>query len=382
MAQALLSSWRRRIKSVDYDELLSYQTVKYVKIKEKKLGILHYSLELGIFLYIVIYTIVYQQRYLLSEAPYGSVRATMREPSAWIPANTLPYCLQNQTTVNNFTNYNCTYMRGTDVTFPPGLIDSIFISTRVKDTFYSVSPNCTNDLFDFQCAPSTTPSSTLRYYIAGIEKFTLYMEHAVFGRQNQILVSNFQCDGTLIFRNGTKQTMSFNDPSRTGDIIDVTTLINSAGVNSLNDASGVGSSYRYDGLLIVSVISYQNYVTKPTSYYYTYENYAMPLQDVLTMQPSVNVPGGTMQRNWYGVRVLFMVVGSIGLFDFLTLLTSLVSGFVLIKLASVVVDILLLYALPAKRVYSRHKYELAEEEKKEDSPLADDFAANHHKGKI
>jgi len=350
-----------KFNNLDLDDLLSYQTVKYVTIKERKLGMIHHALQIIIFAYIVLYTIIYQQRYLLLEPPYGSIRATVKEPPKWIPAVTLPYCYQNQTTYNGFENYNCTYMRGSDITYPPGQVDSIFVSTRFKDTYYNQSSNCTDpeSATNIECAPPETPSLTTRYYIAGLEDYTLYMEHAIFGRQNQILVANFDCDGKYLLRNGSKNTIDFNY-ARTGDILDMETILNSADISSLDDASGLGSSYRYDGVLLVTVITYTNYVTEPKKFKYTYQSYVMPKQDVISMQPSQDVPGGTMQRNWYGVRIIFMVVGSIGYFDFPTLLTSLVNGFVLIKLATVVVDMLLLYILPAKRLYAKHKFELPE----------------------
>jgi len=347
-----------KLQAMDLDELFSYQTVKYVTIKDRKLGIIHHILQIVIFAYIVLYTIIYEQRYLLLEPPYGSIRATVKEPPKWIPAETLPYCYQNQTEHNNFQNYNCTYMRGTDIAYPPGQIESIFVSTRFKDTYYTQSSNCTNpeSATTLECAPPETPSHTSRFYIAGIEKYTLYMEHAIFGRQNEILVANFDCDGEFMLRNGTKNPINFNY-NRTGDIVDMQTIINAADIPSLDDPSGLGNSYRYDGVLIVAVITYTNYVTEPKKFKYTYQFYLMPKQDVISMQPSQVVPGGTMQRNWYGVHVIFMVVGSIGYFDFPTLLTSLVSGLVLIKLATVVVDMMLLYVLPAKQIYTKHKYE-------------------------
>jgi len=356
-----------KVKALDFDEILSYTTVKYVKIKDKKVGLIHHSLEFVIFLYIVLYTIIYEQRYLKSETPYGSIRSTIREPLEWTPAHTLPYCLQNQTKYENFTNYNCTYMRGSDVVYPPGQIDSIFVSTRVKDTFYTLPSNCTGDedMFSLECAPPKTPSKTLRYYIAGIDDYTIYMEHAIFGRENQILVSNFECEGKLILRNTSKAkgSFEFHDPTRTGDILPIKSLLEAATVPSLDAPSGLGGSYRYDGVLLVAVVTYTNYVTRPSKFHYTYELFSIPKQDVVSMQPTEAVRDGlTMQRNWYGVRILFLVVGSIGAFDFPTLLTSLVSGLVLIKLATVAVDMMLLYILPDKRMYTKHKFELAKEQ--------------------
>jgi len=43
--------------------------------------------------------------------------------------------------------------------------------------------------------------------------------------------------------------------------------------------------------------------------------------------------------------------GTIGVFDFPTLLTSIVNGLVLLKVASVIVDLMLLYVMPEKSLY-------------------------------
>jgi len=187
------------------------------------------------------------------------------------------------------------------------------------------------------------------------------MEHAIFGRLNHIVVANGECEGKLIFRNGTKNTINIPPSNRTGDIFPISTMLNAANINSLNDPSGSGSSFRYDGALIVVVITYTNYVAKPSKLHYTYKLYEIPKQDVVSFQPSQQESvNATVQRNWYGIRFVFLVVGQIGVFDFPTLLTSLVNGTVLIKLATVMVDMLILYIMPEKQHYSKHKFETAD----------------------
>ena len=37
----------------------------------------------------------------------------------------------------------------------------------------------------------------------------------------------------------------------------------------------MGSSYRYDGVLIVAVVTYKNYITKPTQLHYTYDPHSL-----------------------------------------------------------------------------------------------------------
>jgi len=320
---------------------------------------------LGIFLYIIIYTIIIQQRYLRSEAPYGTIRATVKQAASWTPAETLPYCGQNNATYKGFTNYNCTYLLGVDLTYPPADTDSIFVATRIKDTLTKLpEPNCTMTPLTIGCAPNITNAASNRYYTAGIESYTIYMEHAVFGRENSILLDNTQCHGELHFRNNSKQTIKFTDPARGGDIIDLQTILNAADVSSLDILSGVagGTPLRYDGTLIVAVVNYQNSAQNSDTFTYTYELYHIPGLNVLAMQPSVELPDGTItQRTWYGVKIIFLVVGAIGYFDFPTLLQAVVAGLVLVKVASTIVDLLILYVLPDKVLYSKHIFEVTED---------------------
>lgn len=73
------------------------------------------------------------------------------------------------------------------------------------------------------------------------------MEHAVFGRQNKIAFSNFDCKGEFSLRNGSGAIVfddvcndydpiiaNLSQPKRTGDILDMKTVLNGAGLSSLD----------------------------------------------------------------------------------------------------------------------------------------------------
>jgi hypothetical protein len=94
---------------VDWDSLLSYKTVKIISIRDSKLiyiqsssytdlyskidfhsyciyfsdierlGLLHYFFMFLIFVYVVGWTIVWQKRYLITAAPIGSIRLSLKE---------------------------------------------------------------------------------------------------------------------------------------------------------------------------------------------------------------------------------------------------------------------------------------------------------------
>eukprot|EP01111_Echinosteliopsis_oligospora_P005751 TRINITY_DN1938_c0_g1_i2.p1 TRINITY_DN1938_c0_g1~~TRINITY_DN1938_c0_g1_i2.p1 ORF type:complete len:135 (+),score=23.15 TRINITY_DN1938_c0_g1_i2:111-515(+) len=84
--------------AMDWDAMLEYKTVKIVVIRDRRLGIIHYAVMLLILIYVVVYTIVFEGGYLKTEPPFGSARATLRQPDTLTSETVLPYCLQNSPT--------------------------------------------------------------------------------------------------------------------------------------------------------------------------------------------------------------------------------------------------------------------------------------------
>lgn len=357
--------------ALDWDTLLSYSTIKIVKIYDRRLGIIHYIFQLLILVYIVVYSLVLQQRYLRSEQPYGSVRSTLREPNATaLPDSTeLPYCLQNQrrqvNSEGNFSNYNCIFGLGNDVTFPPAPTNSIYATTRIKDTTLKVPDNCTVTTplkpLSKACIP-VTASTSQSYYVANIEDFTVFLEHAVYGQINNIAVTNNGLKGELYYQ-GREQPDELSGP-RAGDILTLRTVLEAAGIKSLDAPSGVagGNTYRYDGIELVVIITYSNRASEPSLLKYRYDISVIPGVDSAAFDPSQIVDSTTMVTSArHGIKLIYIIAGSIGVFDFQTLLVNIVSSVVLLKAATTVVDILMEYVMPDKDKYKSHKYEESED---------------------
>lgn len=76
--------------------MLTYQTVKYVRVRDARLGAMYYFFLFCTFAYVVVYVIVYNQRYMLFEAPTGTARLNVMAPSKVYRASGgagLPYCV-------------------------------------------------------------------------------------------------------------------------------------------------------------------------------------------------------------------------------------------------------------------------------------------------
>jgi hypothetical protein len=55
------------------DNLLSYKTVKIVEIHNWKLGLLHYAIQLGIVIYIILWVIVFKKGYQGESGLVGTI---------------------------------------------------------------------------------------------------------------------------------------------------------------------------------------------------------------------------------------------------------------------------------------------------------------------
>jgi len=333
------------------------------------LGILHYSFIVGIFIYIIGINIIYDQRYLKTEVPFGSVRATLQEPTTFKTPNQLPYCPQYQSSIQynstlSFQNFECIYALGVDVTYPTAQRGSLFGTTRLKTTLYPPPPaNCTVPPTDPACL--TAPGNVTRYWIADIEDFTVFIEHAVYGQLTGVAARNIDCKGEVFSSSGDRLLLL--DSNRTSDIFTISQLLSFAKLPSLDVPSQLvnsANSMRYDGCFILVIITYSNRQSATDSYQlkYNYQFVSLPGLDVVQFAPtSTDAFGNTVENDRHGVNFVFLVTGTVGEFDFPQLLTSLVNGFVLTKFASVIVDLLLLYVLPQRNEYKTHKIEITEE---------------------
>jgi len=68
-------------------------------------------------------------------------------------------------------------------------------------------------------------------------------------------------------------------------------------------------------------------------------------------------PSTYTDYNRHGVRLIFETEGTVGTFDFQTLLINLIAGAALVSLATVAVDLIALYVLPQKTTYREYMLE-------------------------
>jgi len=354
---------------VDWDNILSYATVKIVRIKEKRLGLIHYGLLLVILIYIVIVTILIQKRYLLTEQPIGTVRTSLLAPENRTPpanrtaATLLPYCIQNSSTYeyNNiiYPNYECYYWDEEFVLYPDVEESDVFVTTRVTITNEQLPDNCS--FTEPTCVYNDTSSEII--YIDDPESFTILFDHTFYASTLGIQKNAAQIPGSFLNFNGATVN-NLTSPNTVGqkqsDILEVGTILQAAGVN-LDTTSETNSNItkRYDGIVMFLFITYTNTDTlNQGNYHYTIQPSVIHDTKFKITQPiyALNI-ANRVTWDRHGIRLVIIQSGQIGRFDFQVLLLAFVAGLGLLAVATVISDAIALYLLPQKETYNEFKYE-------------------------
>jgi hypothetical protein len=82
-----------KCQELDADEVFAYNTVKLVRVKDRYLGILRLLMLLGIFLYIFVFVLIVQQKYLELEDPVGTCNTSLMFQGP-VNVSSFPYCTQ------------------------------------------------------------------------------------------------------------------------------------------------------------------------------------------------------------------------------------------------------------------------------------------------
>ncbi|EGC35062.1 hypothetical protein DICPUDRAFT_152641 [Dictyostelium purpureum] len=346
------------LSNLDWDSLFSYQTIKIVRIRDRRLGILHLSFLVAIILYILIFTILLQKKYLAIESPIGSIRTSLMAPQN--RAGNLSYCSQTQPSFNGYENKPCRWWDEYLVLYPPSEESAMFISTRVTQENQTTVNNC--DLSTPSCVYTT--NSSIEFYVANVEDFTILLDHTLSAPTLGIQYNAFQLNGELLGPDGNPITLPA--PNVVGiknqpDILTLQGILTAAGIGSLDQQAlaNTSRSIRDDGILLLCFITYSNMYTYSTAnYHYTYQ--FKLVQDTKFKVEEPVFLDNVIHRiilDRHGVRIIFIQTGQLGQFDFQTTLLTFVSGIGLVTVATFVVDFIAVRLLPQKERYTELKYQ-------------------------
>eukprot|EP01116_Phalansterium_solitarium_P014112 TRINITY_DN31642_c0_g1_i1.p1 TRINITY_DN31642_c0_g1~~TRINITY_DN31642_c0_g1_i1.p1 ORF type:complete len:213 (-),score=35.53 TRINITY_DN31642_c0_g1_i1:332-970(-) len=146
---------------IDWDNLLSYDTLKFVTIKDYRLGLLHYICTLAILGYVIGYEILYNKSFLVSEQPTAAIHMSLINPPVPAVAPST-YCAA----VNA-----CVFWPAERVGFAPDG-NTLLITTSVKIIEYRQDCADTN----FTCTETAVSSNV--YLVNNIENFVISLDHS------------------------------------------------------------------------------------------------------------------------------------------------------------------------------------------------------------
>ncbi|KAK5574854.1 hypothetical protein RB653_010108 [Dictyostelium firmibasis] len=346
----------------DWDDIFQYSTVKVVRIRDRRLGILHLLFLVGIVAYIVIYSAIVKKGYLFTEVPIGSVRTSLKAPNTF--ASNLTYCLnQNSTEKYQWTPLECNYWDEQLALFPVGQDSTFTCTTRVR--LSKQKADC--DFTSPNCKFVDVPGTAQNIYIADIESFTILIDHTMYASSSGSQFNAVDLHGYILNQDGDEVQINENGTSvgvqGKPDIITLGQLLSFGGV-SLDQSSPVDSnvSIRYDGVVLFVFITYSNTYTYSTSdfrYVYSVQQIENTIYDVPETIILESIDSRLLYKR-HGVRVIFIQTGTIGSFHFQTLLLTLVSGLGLLAVATTVVDQMAIRLLPQRKSYSSLKFQVTE----------------------
>eukprot|EP00041_Stephanoeca_diplocostata_P016590 m.327616 g.327616 ORF g.327616 m.327616 type:complete len:470 (-) comp20418_c0_seq1:248-1657(-) len=374
------------------DVAFAYETQKVVVIQDRRLGLLKLFLMLAISGYILVYQLLYQCHYLKIEAPVGTSRFSLREPTLpgqncdtvkhnscvndIPPVDQIPYCAQNPTcsSTHNFKCMNCTYWDALQV---KNIQDkSILVTTHVQ-RINQTRNACGSEPPENPAAtcPRTwenaaaTPSD---FFIAGIENFTLLLDHAITTPSLGIEATSRNMSGKLYVKDNDGLCQSSpNSSSNTApcyiipqeaislDFFTVGELLRSGDVD-LGDLSAANHSYRDYGCVVLVEINYINYKpwtgTHGGAIEYVYTIKLLPSSSYKYEEEVYSIDMMTREvLTKYGIRFVVLQTGQLGKFDATTTLIALTTSLGLLAVSTLIVDFLATNVFKDKEVYSKSK---------------------------
>lgn len=393
---------------MDVDDVFAYSTTKSVKIRDARLGLLHYFLMLCIVMYIVVYQLIAKLGYLRFSPAQNSARMTLQEPTVHCNPNKascqddladlsqLPYCCARNSSCAakedgscscdyqpspKYGNYNCTWLGGDDAGVVQG--SSILVATLTHQYDLRLNSSCFTTFPEAagSCRKVWMVESDTVVFTADVESYTVLVDHSVTSPASGVALTSRSMVGALFVDKGRVQDQlcasrpdavsaavdgsptdaapCYLKPSETPDGLDyfsVGDLLAAAGVRLDDDSFDGGQSVRYEGVIVNLQIEYSNTrlwkgIEDPTRY--LYKPSVIPGSSYkTTVAVSSAYPDLRVRRDLHGVLFDVRPGGTLAVFDFTQLLLQLTTSLTLLALSTVGVNLLAQHVLRLRHYYS------------------------------
>eukprot|EP01138_Halocafeteria_seosinensis_P008238 gb/GECG01008419.1/.p1 GENE.gb/GECG01008419.1/~~gb/GECG01008419.1/.p1 ORF type:complete len:460 (+),score=40.76 gb/GECG01008419.1/:1-1380(+) len=366
------------------DNLLAFKTPRFVRIRDRRLGIMNIIFGTSIFGYIVGYLVFWQQQFNEATTSLGFRRGTLTQPSEDIvrPPEELDYC-GNGTYKADVSNAvespqaACQYLGQYGAQYPRQQSDGIFISTRITTSHYKRNSSRSCAMLEHpDCRYEKQNESN--FYVADVEYFTLQLDHSLIVTDHHWSSNAWTLHGRMLDSNGNNVDVceAYDKIGKTCpsdihigemdvyDRVSIATLLSAAGVESLDSAGGdVGTiqdqTHRFAGMVLLLEIHYDNYFSyNPSNVRYTIRVHAIKNTGFEVEQPLHWYDFSDMEKTVflrYGIEIVVKQTGTIGWFNFVHLLTVLVTSLGLLAVSSTLVNFTAFSLLPLKYVYRQYR---------------------------
>ena len=294
------------------------------------------------------------------------------------PKNDLPYCSENPDSSRKFQKYNCTYLSSEDALHVYD--QSVMLTTRFKTaTWKSACPAEANSCTRLW---NTTQGSNSTYFVGDIEHYTLLIDHSaqaptlsVKGQGNEIVgrlksVNATQCrvrdDATsyLEGNEGTNSAPCYIPPQHppTGQLFDIFQLqtILEAAELSLDAQSYGNHSVRYRGSTILVAIDYKNtwhWSRFSSNVTYSYDLTVLHNSEFSIEEKTPLENGDYEWRRYHGIRLVFLMSGKFGQFQFSQFMLCMATSTWMITVAAIITEFVMSHCLRMRDLYKGVKYQ-------------------------
>jgi len=355
---------------------VTYSTVKVVKLKDSRLACLRLLTLVGITGYLFFQLFAHYE-YAEFVQPIGQVAVDIVAPDVMKSTNNHSYCKGGKGSTPPYpTIYNCRVWDQEQFQYGK-FPSSSFITTRIEQEKQTYDTKCDSNA---GCDTPWVANKTKKddFYISQVEDYEFKLTTTFQAQKGaggaSIENMTYYLNGKLVDQEGhTLKTFGH----KVSDKFPIKMLLKAAGVDSIDDKSdwtyntpaypkpkgtGGNATYRTLGMLIVVTVEIDNrnkgLLKDPT---YIYKATRVPNKKYLVtqMDPLV-ISSDTNQRTLYhryGIQVVFTIVGSIGYFDFTTLLLTLVGASALLSVSTVVVEFFMLKVFANKKTYNAYKFD-------------------------
>jgi len=332
-------------------------------------GIAPSFFQLGILIYVFGIVILYYKQFLVVEVPIGDIKMALHNPGfqgSEVNPTYGPGVYCTGATLNTSYDYPqvlpCQYLDASQIQ-TANVAGSIFLTSHSNDTVFQA--NCSH--FEPNC--TEVGIGNLDYFIGNLENYVISIDHSPRAPTLGIALTGGISGELQTAANSAAtswKTFEKLGTSLYADQFTLNTFFQAAKLDLQNEGNAYLDppqleSSRYFGVIILMMLNYDNinnYYSNKEAIYYTYRPVVLgAMSDSESSSYPINFPTTRLQRNSNGVRIVGVITGTLGAFQFQQLLVQLTTGLALVKLATVVVDFLATKLMPQRNIYANIKFE-------------------------